>query len=227
MTALRSPTSFWPSGDSFFEGELSGFDAIAELSATSICLLEGTLPLENAGDHGVSASLRMWARGSANGSMRIPWKMPKSWSLLLTSVSFCFRSTGPVRCQYEGHQTRHAGDVRLTALLLDMMWGVVGRCLWVSRRVSNKQTLDQWKSGWMGGGWVLGIGYLRNVMGEGKCGHDFIICVEAVARHARRVSTSCTRSAQFCSQRLPMPCCFVLDLACSDTGLASTSAFAA
>lgn len=50
MTVLRSPTSFWPSLDSFFEGELSGFDASAELSATSICLLEGTFPLEKAGN---------------------------------------------------------------------------------------------------------------------------------------------------------------------------------
>ena len=50
MTVWRSPTSFWPSLDSFFEGELSGFDASAELSAMSICLLEGTFPLEKAAD---------------------------------------------------------------------------------------------------------------------------------------------------------------------------------
>jgi hypothetical protein len=48
MTVLRSPTSFWPSLDSFLDGEPSAFDASAELSAMSICLLDGTFPLENA-----------------------------------------------------------------------------------------------------------------------------------------------------------------------------------
>lgn len=49
MTFLRSATSFWPSEDSFFDGELSGRDASAELRAMSICLLDGTLPFANAG----------------------------------------------------------------------------------------------------------------------------------------------------------------------------------
>jgi hypothetical protein len=48
MTVLRSPTSFWPSVDSFLDGELSDLCAIAEFNAMSICLLEGTLPLEKA-----------------------------------------------------------------------------------------------------------------------------------------------------------------------------------
>lgn len=49
ITALRSATSFWPSLESFFDGELSGREARAELRAMSICLLDGTLPLAKAG----------------------------------------------------------------------------------------------------------------------------------------------------------------------------------
>jgi hypothetical protein len=97
MTVLRSPTSFWPSAESFFEGELSCFDASAELSATSICLLDGTFPLENASTPSQHVlAVGMW--GIANGN-HIPWKMPNIWSLALTSASFCFKSTGPVCCQ--------------------------------------------------------------------------------------------------------------------------------
>jgi hypothetical protein len=48
MTFFRSPTSACPSVESFLEGELRGFEASAELSATSICLFEGTLPLAKA-----------------------------------------------------------------------------------------------------------------------------------------------------------------------------------
>jgi hypothetical protein len=45
MTLFRSLRRCWPSDDSFFDGEFSALCAIAELSAISICLLEGTLPL--------------------------------------------------------------------------------------------------------------------------------------------------------------------------------------
>lgn len=47
-TCLRSETRVWPSADSFLDGEFSAFEARNELRATSICLLEGTLPLANA-----------------------------------------------------------------------------------------------------------------------------------------------------------------------------------
>jgi hypothetical protein len=45
MTLFTSVIRCWPSLDSFFDGEFSDRCASAELSATSICLLEGTLPL--------------------------------------------------------------------------------------------------------------------------------------------------------------------------------------
>ena len=48
MTVFKSAASFWPSGDNFFDGELSGLEASAEFRATSICLLDGTLPFANA-----------------------------------------------------------------------------------------------------------------------------------------------------------------------------------
>ncbi|KAH8625268.1 hypothetical protein IG631_20733 [Alternaria alternata] len=48
MTLFRSETRCWPSLDSFLDGELSALCASAELSATSICWLEGTFPLEKA-----------------------------------------------------------------------------------------------------------------------------------------------------------------------------------
>lgn len=86
--------------------------------------------------------------------------MPKSWSFALTSASFCFRSTGPAHGQYKCRQAEAAGDIRLTALPLDMSGDVVKHCVWVSRGVSNKQALKQWEeevSGVWLGYWVLGI----------------------------------------------------------------------
>ena len=62
-TFLRSPTSCWPSVESFLEGELRGFDASAEFRAMSICLLEGTLPLANA--------VHLLARLSSRADLRV------------------------------------------------------------------------------------------------------------------------------------------------------------
>jgi len=45
---LEKIASCWPSEDSFFDGVVSCFHASALFIATSICLLDGTLPLANA-----------------------------------------------------------------------------------------------------------------------------------------------------------------------------------
>jgi hypothetical protein len=60
MTLLRSVIRCWPSLDSFLDGELRALCASAELSATSICWLEGTFPLEKA-----SCGQRLFAFGCA------------------------------------------------------------------------------------------------------------------------------------------------------------------